>query len=78
MLPLVEAREVTSGWNATAVPFVEWDAVHECIAAYRRWQAAILTSRPPDEVLDHLLRHNEFAGKIPDQLLLMLTDEHDD
>jgi len=78
MLTRTEAHEIVTGWNATAEPFVPFEIVEECLAAFRRWQVAILTYRPPNEVLDHLLRHNEFAGKIPDQLLLLLTEDHDD
>lgn len=78
MLPLTEAREIVSGWNATATPYVPWETVQECLTAFRRWQVAILTGHTPEGITAHLLRHNEFARKIPDQLLLLLTEADDD
>jgi hypothetical protein len=78
MLPLSEAKEIVSGWNQTAVPFTPWETVQECLFAYRRGQIATLAGHPPEVIAGHLLRHNEFARKIPDELLLMLMDESDD
>jgi hypothetical protein len=78
MLPLTEARQFVTGWNATATPYVPWEVAEECLTAYRRWQVAILTGHAPEAITAHLLRHNEFARKLPDELLLMLMDESDD
>ena len=78
MLPLAEAREVVTGWNQTAVPFVPLETVEECMAAFARWQIAIACHAQPDKTLEYLQAHNEFARRIPDELLLMLFEAEDD
>ena len=75
MLPLTAARSVVLDWNKERPQFVPWEIVEECLLAFWRWQASILTLRPVCEVCEHLVRHHEFANKVPDELLLLLSDD---
>lgn len=80
MLPIADARLVLDAWNERHpdTQFVPWETVYECLTAFRRWQLAILTRAPPDHVIEHLTRHNEFARRIPDALIAQLTEDDDD
>jgi hypothetical protein len=67
-------------WNLVALPeqTVELEHVEECLLSHARWQCAIANGEPPDARDDYLARHQEFAKRVPDALLLILTDDECD
>jgi hypothetical protein len=66
--------EVWNYMNPGSSP-VEIEHVEECLLAFTDWQRAIYEGRPGDHITELLCRHHEFARRLPDQLVLVLTEE---
>jgi len=56
---------------------VEIEHVEECLLAFADWQRAISEGRPGDDITELLSRHHEFARRVPDGLLVVLTEEEE-
>lgn len=53
----------------------EPEHVEEALLALARWRCCIAAGRPADERERYLERHHYFARRVPDELLLLLTDD---
>ena len=79
MVPFHHARVIVAHWNELHPnQFVPWETAAECLTAFERWQSASATQQPAHKTTEHLIRHNEFARRIPDNLMLLLVDEDDE
>lgn len=79
-LSLDEARTAVRVWNEgrevrEAVPY-EW--AEEAILAHWRWRVAVRDYDTPSATTEHLRRHQEFACRLPDELIIELFEVDDD
>lgn len=64
-----KAREVQAAWNAKHPDrLVPWEWIEEAMLAWRAWME--LGQCDPERSRAACQRHNEFAAKLPDTLLV--------
>lgn len=77
MLPRDTWRDIVAGWNTDLPPEkkVAAEYVEECLLSLERWRQGVRDGWEPESLDFWLALHQQFARRIPDELLLLLTDD---